>query len=308
MGLLLSHGLRIFLEPTRNIWRPHTNGIFDVKWNHADTLLASASGDQSTRISCPTSSRTLYSLRGHTSTVKCVAWDPANENLLSTGGRDGSICMWDLRVGEGSASDDEGVEVLNPVITVASAHGIEGATKPRARSRGKGAPLARSVTSLLYPEEHPYMLISSGSSDGYAPFYPRIPGKLTIANAAFFVLGTHDFLVPRLRNHRSQPKQKFTSLFARPLSTLPNCTAPAVLAELPALRQALGRQRALFSQLEPTTGCTNTHFPACHHSRTTNTRMSTCRSAPFTFAPPSRRAAGGLLRGTRGTGICSSMM
>lgn len=86
-------------------------------------------------------------------------WDPSHTNLLSTGGRDGKVCIWDLRVASKAIGD--GVEMMSPVITIDDAHGID----PKGRGR-KTQPLARSITSLLYPEDGLYGLISSGSFDG----------------------------------------------------------------------------------------------------------------------------------------------
>jgi denticleless len=153
-------------EPPPTTWQPHTNGIFDIKWNSSDTLLATASGDQSTRISCLTTTATTHVLRGHTSTVKCVTWDPNHKDMLSTGGRDGAVCVWDLRVGEGRSADGDGTETLRPVMMIPGAHETAGSKGMRKR-KGKTVPMAKSVTSLVYPDTEPYGLISGGSFDGY---------------------------------------------------------------------------------------------------------------------------------------------
>jgi denticleless len=152
-------------EPPRAILHPHSNGIFDIKWNHADSRLATCSGDQSTRIFCPTTTTITNVLRGHDSTVKCIAWDPDHSDLLSTGGRDGTICVWDLRVGKRQSREgvDAAVGATSPVLVIPSAGKDAGVR----RRRGKCAPLSKSVTSLAYPCGEPYRLISSESSDGY---------------------------------------------------------------------------------------------------------------------------------------------
>jgi denticleless len=141
----------------------HNNGIFDIEWNAADTHLATVSGDCSVRISCMTSSQTLYSLRGHTGTPKTVAWNPSHPDLLASGGRDGCICIWDLRMS--GSSDDGGMSTVEPVLTVQDAH--EDYILTGGRSRGKSRMLAcRSVTGLVYNDMNPCELISSGSADG----------------------------------------------------------------------------------------------------------------------------------------------
>ena len=142
--------------------QPHHNGIFDIKWNIDDTLLATCSGDQSTRIISSATNTITHTLVGHTSTVKCIAWDPQHRELLSSGGRDGTICIWDLRTTGNRYKD--GAIALNPVVTIQGAHEN---TSSKCKSRGRGKPhTARSVTNLVYPEIGPYGLISSSSFDG----------------------------------------------------------------------------------------------------------------------------------------------
>jgi denticleless len=149
-------------EKQRTTLQPHDNGIFDLKWNHDDTLLATASGDLTAQISCPTTQRALYTLSGHASTVKCVSWDPNHHNLLSTGGRDGSIHIWDLRVQSGK--EYAGVPYLSPVLSIRGAHDEE--AKGKGRKKKSTTPSNKTVTSLAYAEGQPYNLISSGSNDG----------------------------------------------------------------------------------------------------------------------------------------------
>jgi len=136
-----------------------------------DTLLATCSGDQSTRITCTITNVVVHSLRGHTSTVKCVAWDPHHRELLSSAGRDGTICIWDRR-SAGKQSED-GVSTLNPVVTIQEAH-------KDSPSRGKGRQQkgkeARSITNLLYDDTSPHGLISSSSFDGILRYWDvRLP-------------------------------------------------------------------------------------------------------------------------------------
>ncbi|OSC98732.1 WD40 repeat-like protein [Trametes coccinea BRFM310] len=171
------------VEPQRTTVQPHANGVFDVKWSPSDTLLATASGDHSVCITTLSSSvapqdRILHTLRGHTGTVKSVAWDPSHDgDVLCSGGRDGWICLWDLRVGERS---DAGV--IAPVLSIPKAHELDSKpAKPKAR-RGRvvaGAPPA-SITHLLYTDTHPYGVISSCSSDGILNLWDvRLPSSNT---------------------------------------------------------------------------------------------------------------------------------
>ncbi|KDR83394.1 hypothetical protein GALMADRAFT_235500 [Galerina marginata CBS 339.88] len=152
-------------EPPRTTIQPHNNAVFDIKWNTDDSSLATCSGDQSTRISCPKTGQITHVLRGHTSTVKCMAWDPSNASLLATGGRDGAICLWDLRVGEQSR-DSGDLAAVSPVTTIHGAHEdttVKSKPKPR---KGKQSPAPRTITNVLYPESQPFSLVSSSSFDG----------------------------------------------------------------------------------------------------------------------------------------------
>ncbi|KIJ70351.1 hypothetical protein HYDPIDRAFT_122064 [Hydnomerulius pinastri MD-312] len=149
-------------EPQRTVFQPHDNGIFDVKWSPDDSMLATASGDKTSRICSVETQATLQVLQNHTSTVKCIAWDPSHRDILSTGSRDGMICVWDLRVASTSTAAGESVPMLQPVITINAAHGQE---KPKG-GRRKAVPLPRSVTSLLYTDTRTHGLVSGGSFDG----------------------------------------------------------------------------------------------------------------------------------------------
>ncbi|KAF5388245.1 hypothetical protein D9615_000159 [Tricholomella constricta] len=153
-------------EPPRTTLPIHNNGVFDAKWNMDDTLLATCSGDHSTRITCPTTQMVTHVLQGHASTVKCAVWDPGHRELLSTGGRDGSICIWDLRVA--GETEEDGPNFLNPVISIPRAHEERKVKRGR---RGKNIPAPKSITGLSYPEMGPYGLVSSGSCDGILKYW-----------------------------------------------------------------------------------------------------------------------------------------
>ena len=135
------------IEPQRTVLIAHSNAIFDLKWHPNDEYVATASGDQSIVISSVRHENRLTTLTGHTQSVKCVAWEPEKGNMLCSGGRDGSIHVWDLRVGENwRASTDHGE--LGPCLIIPQAHKDVGT-----RSTPNGRKVARSITSLTYAIE-----------------------------------------------------------------------------------------------------------------------------------------------------------
>ncbi|KAK0461946.1 WD40-repeat-containing domain protein, partial [Desarmillaria tabescens] len=148
-------------EPLRTTIQAHDNGVFDVKWDESDARLATASADQSTRILCLSTNTVLHSLRGHTNTVKSISWDPSNPNLLSTGGKDGAICLWDLRIGEGRVDG----ESLPPVLSIPGAH-EELAPLETSNKRRKSISSAKTITNVIYSDTSSHNLISSGSYNG----------------------------------------------------------------------------------------------------------------------------------------------
>ena len=154
-------------ESQRKVLHILDNGVFDVQWSPSDALLATVAADKAARITDLTTGQTLLTLRGHTSTPKCVVWHAENDSLMSTGGRDNAICVWDIRVGEESRRHNnvDETDVLGPVLTINGAHGEETQTKVR-RKTAKASVSSRTVTSLLHPINNPYGLVSSGSFDG----------------------------------------------------------------------------------------------------------------------------------------------
>ena len=79
-------------------FRPHTNAILDLEFSLDDMLLATASGDQSSKIIDMPTQQAVYNLSGHVSSVKQIRFQPGSLNsVIATSSRDGAVQIWDLR-------------------------------------------------------------------------------------------------------------------------------------------------------------------------------------------------------------------
>jgi len=180
--------LTVHTEPQRAVFSAHSNAIFDLKWHPNDEYIATASGDQTIVISSVRNENRVTTLVGHTQSVKCLAWDPENGDVLCSGGRDGTINIWDLRVGERWRTVI-GRGELRPVLTMPHAHKDMGS-----RSTPNGRKVARSITSLVYAVGNPYSVISSGAFDGCVGFVWSAH-DLSPCSIAFYGNGTSGFPV-----------------------------------------------------------------------------------------------------------------
>ncbi|KAK5738906.1 hypothetical protein LTR17_005632 [Elasticomyces elasticus] len=81
--------------------RVHRNAVMDLAFSSDDYLLATASGDQTSRVVDMHTQQILCVLSGHASSVKQVRFQPnAGNNVLTTSSRDGTVQLWDLRCSE----------------------------------------------------------------------------------------------------------------------------------------------------------------------------------------------------------------
>ena len=79
-------------------FQSHMNSIMDLEFSSDDKLLATASGDQTSRIIDMPTQTPIFCLAKHTSSIKKVQFQPAsNDNIVATCSRDGSVNIWDLR-------------------------------------------------------------------------------------------------------------------------------------------------------------------------------------------------------------------
>ncbi|KAK0270178.1 hypothetical protein LTS00_017034 [Friedmanniomyces endolithicus] len=80
--------------------RVHHNAVMDLAFSSDDFLLATASGDQTSRIVDMHTQQVLCVLSGHGSSVKQVRFRPNDDNKITTSSRDGTVQIWDLRCAE----------------------------------------------------------------------------------------------------------------------------------------------------------------------------------------------------------------
>jgi WD40 repeat protein len=69
----------------------------DLAFSSDDYLLATASGDQTSRIIDMETQKVKFLMHAHSTSLKQVRFQPDNDNIVATSSRDGDIHIWDLR-------------------------------------------------------------------------------------------------------------------------------------------------------------------------------------------------------------------
>ncbi|OLL25137.1 Cell division cycle protein cdt2 [Neolecta irregularis DAH-3] len=90
-----THG--IGLESSIKTIDCHRNAVFDMDFSSDDYYLATASGDQCSRVFDVVTEEMVFQLTGHAGSVKEVAFNNLDSNILATCARDGNIHLYDLR-------------------------------------------------------------------------------------------------------------------------------------------------------------------------------------------------------------------
>ena len=129
------HTLKIYATETLKI-----SASFDldsVIYQHAlspiadHLLVACATQYPAIRLVDLRSGASAHSLAGHQGAVLSVAWSPQNENILSSGGSDGTVRLWDIRRSAGSL----GVLDLEDSVGVGGEDGLGKSARPRRQGK-----------------------------------------------------------------------------------------------------------------------------------------------------------------------------
>jgi len=127
----------------------HENAVFDLSVTEDDRRLATASGDQTTRIFDLEKQTCLGLLNYHEASVKQVSFNPSNPSMLISSSRDGDVHLWDLRV-SGQQSTPGGPLTYRPVKSVYKAHAIT--TAPH---------VTKSVTAAKWLTNSEYRIVTA---------------------------------------------------------------------------------------------------------------------------------------------------
>eukprot|EP01135_Chromosphaera_perkinsii_P003789 Nk52_evm35s255 gene=Nk52_evmTU35s255 len=175
-------------------FRTHDNAIFDISFADKDPLLVTAGSDPKCAIFDIETLETI-SLLGHTSTAKTVRFLHNDSNCLVSGGRDGTVRLWDMRCS--TARTRSGNSYHRSYTTIEYAHtrqgpvsalgGIGSTLGGRARrgvvgsrrtnggkkvSASAAKPNPTSVTAVQPLFDSNY-LVSTGDTDGVVKVWDR---------------------------------------------------------------------------------------------------------------------------------------
>ncbi|XP_037088394.1 protein lethal(2)denticleless-like [Pollicipes pollicipes] len=126
----------------------HTNAVYELDWSADGRHLLSAAGDRAIKLWDSERLTLLAEFRRHSRTVKTVTFLPEDPCVFASGGRDGVVEVWDLRVAKQVSHE------IRPRPT--------NKTGGRGRSAASMAPA--SVTSLVFRDDTYLLSATSGDS------------------------------------------------------------------------------------------------------------------------------------------------
>lgn len=132
---------------------PYTHALSPIA-NHL--LVACATQHPAVRLVDLRSGDSTHSLPGHHGALLAVKWSPTAEHILSSGGVDGTVRLWDIRKSSGSL----GVLDMEDSLGIGGTDGM--GRSARARERGKSHSAA--VNGISWTDDGQY-IITSGHDD-----------------------------------------------------------------------------------------------------------------------------------------------
>ncbi|RMZ80246.1 hypothetical protein DV738_g2757, partial [Chaetothyriales sp. CBS 135597] len=154
--------------------KPHENAVMDLEFSEDDSLLATASGDQTCQIIDVQAQKSFYALTGHTSSVKRIQFVPGSKDLLVTCSRDGTLAMWDTRIklsqgpllpdGPSLTSDMVGRE---PFKCIHDPH----VNRSRSRYRNKVVPISCTAEPKSHESHRSFGIASMAMSSDCSSLY-----------------------------------------------------------------------------------------------------------------------------------------
>lgn len=150
----------------------HYNAVFDVEWMPDDMKLVTVSGDHTAKLWQLTESKLVETriFQGHSRSVKTAAFRKTDSAVFATGGRDGSILIWDTR----AALSVEMASRADNCIFSGHAGGHAGPGTPVSHRKRTGSRQntpkvpanvsSSSITGLVFQDDN--TLISCGAGDG----------------------------------------------------------------------------------------------------------------------------------------------
>uniref|UniRef100_A0A182NJW6 Peptidase S1 domain-containing protein n=1 Tax=Anopheles dirus TaxID=7168 RepID=A0A182NJW6_9DIPT len=144
----------------------HYNAVFDIEWMPGEMKLVTASGDHTAKLWSLTESEMVstQTFRGHSRSVKTVAFRRDDAAVFATGGRDGAILIWDIRA-------QLGLDMVPRADNCIYSGHVGGPGTPSShRKRSRNTPkipaqgCSSSITGLVFHDGN--TLISCGAGDG----------------------------------------------------------------------------------------------------------------------------------------------
>ncbi|XP_069681957.1 protein lethal(2)denticleless isoform X2 [Periplaneta americana] len=144
----------------------HHNAIFDLAWMEDELKLVSVSGDHTAVLWDVSVSpfRELQRFKGHTRSVKTVAFRPQDKAVFATGARDGVIMVWDIRSNQGPLWDKPDNFISNSHHAAGQGTPTSASSRNSRRSKSTSSSRANSITGLVFQDQD--CLLSCGAGDG----------------------------------------------------------------------------------------------------------------------------------------------